>query len=281
MSNYYPILFVGALVGLITVVLSVVYFTVKDKKQDFGFDRNMKDSEIVKRLLVYAAPHKYSFVLALFIMAVSVAYDISSPLIVGYIQEMIKSDFAPSRLFSFVGLYASILLVSLVCTYFQAIILQRAGQRIVSKLREDVFAHIQSLSHGQLNHTPVGVFVTRVSNDCEHILRLFSNLIVEFAKNVVLVVGVLVAMLFVNFTLTLVALSFVPFVILFTVIFNKLLRRAYRRVKNATTDINVFLSENLSGMKITQIFNREAKKAEEFNERNMLLYKYRRGRILR
>ena len=279
MHNYYPIIFVGAIVGIISIILLVVYFMIKDNKEAVGFDRNMKDSEIIKRLFAYAGPYRWSFVLAVLIMLVSVAYDIAAPLIIGYIQEMIKGEFELQRLFSFVAVYASILLVSLVCTYFQAMLLQRVGQKIVSKLREDVFSHIDSLSHGQLNHIPVGVLVTRVANDSNHISRLFTNFLVNFAKNVVIIIGVFVAMLCVNFMLTLMVLCFVPFVIFFTVVFRKMMRMAFRRVKDATTDINVFLSENLSGMKITQIFNKEQKKVEEFEQRNQTLGQSKRQRV--
>ena len=279
MHNYYPIIFVGAIVGIISIILLVVYFMIKDNKEAVGFDRNMKDSEIIKRLFTYAGPYRWSFVLAVLIMLVSVAYDIAAPLIIGYIQEMIKGEFELNGLFVFVGVYAGILLVSLVCTYMQAMILQRVGQKILSALRLDVFSHIEGLSHEQLNHIPTGTLVTRVANDTNHISRLFTNFVVNFAKNVVIIVGVLVAMMCVNLMLTLMVLAFVPFVILFTFIFRKLLRREFRRVKDATTGINVFLSENLSGMKITQIFNREAKKTQEFESRNTELNTARRRQL--
>ena len=279
MREYYPLIFVGAVVGIISVVLLIAYFMIKDKKSAIGFERNMKDSEIIKRLFAYARPYKWDFILVFFIMLVSVAYDIASPLIVGHIQEMIKDEFELPRLFVFVGVYAGILVVSLICTYMQAMILQRVGQKILSSLRLDVFSHIEELSHAQLNHIPTGTLVTRVANDTNHISRLFTNFVVNFAKNVVIIAGVLVAMMCVNFMLTLMVLAFVPFVILFTFLFRKLLRREFRRVKDATTGINVFLSENLSGMKITQIFNREEKKTEEFEERNTELNTARRRQL--
>ena len=279
MREYYPLIFVGAIVGIISVVLLIAYFMIKDKKSAIGFERNMKDSEIIKRLFAYARPYKWDFILVFFIMLVSVAYDIASPLIVGHIQEMIKDEFELPRLFVFVGVYAGILVVSLICTYMQAMILQRVGQKILSSLRLDVFSHIEELSHAQLNHIPTGTLVTRVANDTNHISRLFTNFVVNFAKNVVIIAGVLVAMTCVNFMLTLMVLAFVPFVILFTFLFRKLLRREFRRVKDATTGINVFLSENLSGMKITQIFNREEKKTEEFELRNTELNTARRRQL--
>ncbi len=105
-------------------------------------------------------------------------------------------------------------------------------------------------------------------------------MLVNLVKNAFIVVGVLVAMLCVNYMLTLMVLCFVPFIVLFTVIFRKFSRKSYRQVKNSTTDINTFLSENLSGMKIIQIFNREQRKIDDFEVKNEKLYKAQRGQTL-
>ena len=158
--------------------------------------------------------------------------------------------------------------------------LQRTGQRILSALREDLFRHIESLSHAQLNVIPVGKLVTRVTNDTNAISMMFTNILVNLIKNCFVILGVLVAMLCLNYELTLMILCFVPFIVLFTVIFRKFSRRAYRKVKDGTTDINTFLSENLSGMKITQIFNREERKMREFSERNKKLASAKQQQIL-
>ena len=266
--QYYPLIVVGAAVGILSVIFIVAYAMIKDKKTAIGFDRNMKDGEIISRLIKYAKPYVGRFITVFLIMVASISYDIISPLIMGSITDMLSLDFELSSLWGTIILYASILLVSLVCTYLQAIILQKTGQSIISAIREDLFIHIEGLSHATLNHTPVGKLVTRVTNDTNAISMMFTNIIVNLAKNVMIIVGVLAAMLLLNYELTLMVLCFVPFILLFTVIFRKFSRRAYRRVKDATTDINTFLSENLSGMKITQIFNREDAKMAEFTEKN-------------
>ena len=271
LHEIYPLLVLGGIIGLLSVVFIVAYATIKNKKEAIGFDRHMKDSEIIVRLLRYAKPYWPQFLLVGFIMIVSIAYDIIAPVIMGGIMDMIREGFEMSDLLSFVILYAAILIVSLGATYVQSLILQRVGQKILSSLREDVFTHIESLSHGQLNAIPVGKLVTRVCNDTGAISMMFTNLLVNLVKNCFIIVGVFVAMLCINYALTLVVLCFVPFIILFTVIFRKFSRKAYRSVKDATTDINTFLSENLSGMKITQVFNREDRKADEFEEKNQRL----------
>lgn len=280
MREFYPLLIVGGFIGIISIVVLIAYLSIKDKKEAIGFDRHMKDSELAKRLLKYAKPYAGSFVLIILIMLVSVAYDVISPMIIGRIENMIKEDFPMSRLFAMVGVYASILIISMICTYVQAIFLQKTGQRIISDIRQDLFSHIESLSHAQLNATPVGKLVTRVTNDTYSLAFLFTNILVNLVKNVFVIVGVLAAMLCLNYQLTLMVLCFVPFIVLFTVIFRKFSRKVYRKVKDSTTDINTFLSENLSGMKVIQIFNREDRKYNEFFKKNSKLGNAKREQIL-
>ncbi|MBQ7333123.1 MAG: ABC transporter ATP-binding protein [Clostridia bacterium] len=277
--KYYPLIIAGAIIGAFTLVFTLAYVFMKDKKSAIGFDRNMKDGEIIKRMLKYAKPYAMNFVIVGLLMLFSISYDIISPMLIGKIQGVLKLRFEMSELLLWVLVYASILLVSLVCTYFQSILLQVTGQRILSKIREDVFSHIESLSHAQLNHIPVGTLVTRVANDTNAISILFTSILAQLIKNVFVVFGVLGAMLILNYELTLMVLCFVPFIVLFTVIFRKFSRRAHRKVKDGTTAINTFLSENLSGMKITQIFCREEKKLSEFEERNKRLSQAKRNQI--
>ncbi len=279
MREYFPLLAVGAIVGTLSVCFIVAYTLMKNKKEALGFDRHMKDGEITKRLLAYVKPHWRAFLLSGVIMVASIAYDIVAPLIVGNIEEMVKNDFPLSRLFLSVGVYAGILVVSLICTYVQSIILQKTGQKILSSMRMDLFSHIESLSHDQLNQIPVGKLVTRVTNDTNAISMMFTNLLVNLLKNFCVIIGVLVAMICLNYELTLMVLCFVPFILLFTVIFRKFSRKAYRRVKDATTDINTYLSENLSGIKITQIFNREDRKMQEFRVKTRELGRAKQNQI--
>ncbi len=268
MREYYPLLIAGAVIGTFAAAFILAYALMKDKKEAIGFDRNMKDGEITKRLLKYAKPYYKSFLLVFFIMLVSIAYDIASPLIIGSITDVLKTNFEMRELFTRIGIYVSILIVSLTCQYFQAIILQRTGQRIISSLRYDTFEHIEKLSHQQFSEIPVGKLVTRVTNDTNAVSMMFTNIFVNLAKNSLVIIGILIAMFILNLELTLMVLCFVPFIVIFTLIFRKFSRKAYRRVKDGTTDINTFLSENLSGMKIIRVFDRKKQKMKEFDEKN-------------
>jgi len=279
MREYLPILILGAIIGTFTLIFLVVFLLEKNKKASMGFERHMKDSEIVRRLFRYAGPHKGKFALVFFIMLFSIVYDILSPLIIGHIVDLVQEDFELNYLLQVVACYAGILIVSLICTFGQAMILQKIGQKILSQIRLDVFTHIETLSHDQLNNIPVGKLVTRTTNDPNAISFMFTNILVTLVKNTMVVFGVLGAMLMLNYALTLMVLCFVPFVVLFTVIFRKFSRKVHRMVSDATTDLNTYLSENLSGIKITQIFNQEERKMDDFLVRSSKLKKAKTGRM--
>ena len=165
MREYLPIWIVGAIIGAFTIVFLLAYGALCKSKDVSDQERHMPDGEIIRRLMQYAKPYWKSFVLVFFVMLCSILYDLMSPLLVGRIQGLIKDEFALKELYGMVGVYAGILVVSLVCTYLQAIILQKTGQKILSQIRLDVFTHIEGLSHDQLNNIPVGKLVTRVAND--------------------------------------------------------------------------------------------------------------------
>ena len=151
--EYLPILLVAAMVGTFALVFILAYAALrKSKDPNDDHDRKMKDSEIVSRLLAYAKPYWKSFVLVFIVMVFSICYDLVSPLLISHIQETLKGDFELSYLFTMVGIYAGILLVSLLCTYLQAMILQKTGQKILSQIRLDVFTQVEKLSHNQLNN---------------------------------------------------------------------------------------------------------------------------------
>ncbi len=278
-QEFMPVLIVGAIIGAFALVFIIAYFAIGKVAPDKESDRHMQDTELIARLLHYAKPHWKEFILVFCIMIFSIVYDIVSPLIIGDIQALVKVDFELPELYKRVAIYAGILVVSMICTYFQAIILQKIGQKILSKLRMDIFTHIESLSHEQLNNIPVGKLVTRVTNDTNAISMMFTNVLVTMVKNSMVIVGVMGAMLMLNYALALMVFCFVPFVVLFTVIFRKFSRKVHREVTDARTDINTYLSENLSGIKITQIFNREAQKMQEFLDRSRKLQRAKQHRI--
>ena len=278
MAEYLPFLIIGSVIGVFSLLFIVAWVILKKSKLT-GYDRHMSDGQIIKRLLRYAKPHWKSFLLAFVFMLAATLHSLISPLLVGKIQELVSGKFELNTLYTVVGVYCGILLVSVVCNYLQAMVLQKAGQKILSQIRLDLFTHIEGLSHAQLNAIPVGKLVTRVTNDPNAISYLFTNILVTLAKNILVIFGVLAAMLLLNYTLTLMILCFIPVLLLFTIVFRKFSRTVHRSVTDATTDINTFLSENLSGMKITQVFNQEDNKMEAFRQRSNRLRNAKLGRM--
>ena len=278
MGEFFPLIVVGATIGVLSLCFIIAYYYVRSKKTVEEYDRKMTDGQIVRRLLGYARPYAKEFLLAALLMLISIVYDLLSPVLVGEIEEMVKDQFELPALFARVAVYAGILIVSMTSMYLQTMILQKVGQKILTALRKDVFAHIESLSHEQLNNIPVGKLVTRTTNDTNAISMMFTNVLVTMIKNFMVLFGIVGVMLVKNYAMTLVVLCFVPFVVLFTAIFQTLSRRAHRAVTDSRTEVNTFLSENLSGMKITQIFNQEENKMREFEQRSRALQsaKYKR-----
>ena len=281
MNEFLPLIIACAVIGLFTLAFVAAYFVLKRRVKHPENERHMSDAYLIRRLLQYAKPYTGQFILVFFVMLLSIAYDVLSPMLLGKVQGLIKvENFQLSRLYAMVALYAGILIVSMVCTYFQAMILQSVGQKILTQIRLDTFTRIESLSHEQLNQIPVGKLVTRVSNDPNSISYLFTNILVTLLKNTMVIIGVLGAMLVLNYALTLMVLCFVPFLVVFTLIFQRFSREVHRKVNNTRTEVNTYLSENLSGMKITQIFNREDVKMEEFLEKSRRLQRAKYSRML-
>jgi len=281
MGEFWPLLIVGATIGVLSLLFLIAHFVVKSRAAAQDEERNMTDRQIISRLLGYAKPYKKEFVIVFLVMVLSIVYDLVAPVLVGKVEGLVKQEnFALSKLFAMVAIYATVLVISMVSMYIQTMLLQKTGQKILSSLRQDVFTHIESLSHEQLHNIPVGKLVTRTTNDTNAISMMFTNVLVTMIKNFMLLFGVMGAMLVVNYAMTLVVLCFVPFVVLFTVIFQKFSRRAHRAVTDSRTELNTFLSENLSGMKITQIFNREDQKMADFLGRSRSVQKAKMGRLV-
>lgn len=275
MNIYLPLLIVGALIGTLATIFILAYAFMKNKKEAVGFDRNMKDMDLIRRLARYAYPYRFKLLGLLVFVVFSILTNLVSPLLMGKIEELVKDHFELNTLYLYVGCYIALLLFSLFSTYILSVSLQKIGQKIVSAIRLDTFVHIESLSHEQLNNIPVGKLVTRVTNDTGALSHLFTNMISNLVKNVFIIVGTLILMFTVNYAMTLMVLCFVPFIVLFTLIFRQFSRRAHREVKDATTELNTYLSENLSGIKITQIFGKEQEKMDQFETRARTLAKAR------
>lgn len=190
-----------------------------------------------------------------------------------------RDDLKSLRHYDFTGilkaavLYLFLLLSGFVLNALDTWLLQKMGQQIIFKMREEVFTHIHSLSLSFFNNTPVGKLVTRVSNDTEAVNELFSTILVKLFKNFVKIIGYAVVMLSINVKMALVSFAFLPVVTVLTFFFRYLSRKAYKITRNRITDLNTFLSEHLSGMKLIQIFAREEEKCAQFEKKSEDLFR--------
>lgn len=281
MHEYFPVLVVGAVIGFLLTVFTTAFFLIKDKTLTDRFERHMKDGELIKRLFPYARPYAKNFLIVFLLMLVAISYEILSPLMISHIEETVKTaGFALSHLFVSVSVYAGVIVVAMIAYYFQAVLLQKTGQKIITGIRLDLFDKIEGLSHDRLSEIPVGKLVTRVTNDVDGVSLAFTGLLVDCTKSLFILVGVTAAMFLLNWQLGLLVFGFLPFVALFTLLFRHFSRRAHRMQKNATTDLNTMLSEHLSGMKIVQVFNREDETGRLFEEKNRSLAAARRQHAL-
>lgn len=187
------------------------------------------------------------------------------------LSELRKTDF--SGICQAAAIYLLVLLCVFAFNVVQTYILQKLGQDIIYQMREEVFAHVHRLSLQFFNLTPVGKLVTRVASDTETINEMFTNVLVKLFKNTIKILGFAVVMLSINVRLTLYAFLLLPIVTVLTIVFRYFSRQAYRITRNRITEINTFLSENLSGMKLIQIFTREKEKYDEFEEKSLGIFK--------
>ena len=255
-------------------------------------DRSMKDSYIIKRTWQYIKPYWKRLLLAIFLMILMIGLQLIIPQFTKEIIDLLRIKYEPDgvtmiamdlgnlhMVFIFAAIYFACVIGNAVLLYINTMILQHLGQDVIYDLRMTVFNHIDSLSVNQLNNIPVGSLVTRLTSDTNQLSDLFTNTIVNLFKNFLLLTGVLVMMYVMNWVLALYITIYIPIIFAVTFIFRKYLRRNYRIVRKNFSIMNAFLNENISGMKITQIFNQEERKIDEFDKLNNNIIKARQKDI--
>lgn len=193
------------------------------------------------------------------------------PLTQDEIKDFRSIDF--SNLWKYTILFLMVSVLGLLVNYFQMLLLHFTGQKIIYKIRNEIFEHIQGLSVQFFNNQPVGKIVTRVTNDTESLNEMYTSVIVNSVKNILMLIGIAVTMFIINVQLTLYVFMVIPFIIISALIFRKYSRKIYRDVRTRVAKINAFLSENISGMRIVQIFSREEATMNKFKKDNKKLLK--------
>ena len=239
-------------------------------------DKKIPFKVMVKRTFVYVKKEWLSFLFAGFLILLNVALDIAFPLFMRDLTNNLQSPNISLQIILTIAIGYFILSVfSQVFAYLLAMILQKAGQRIVYGLRMEVFEHIENMSQNQFNEMPVGSLVTRVVSYTAALSELFTTILVNLVKNVLTIIGVYTIMYFISWKLSLIMLGFVVVVFVISFFFRKIIHKIFTEERQYISDLNTFLNENLSGMKIIQIFNQEKRKHKQFNVKNENLRKTR------
>ncbi len=237
-------------------------------------DRILPTKVLAKYMYIYMKKYMLQYLFAIFLMVINVACVLLSPYLSGLVLAKLGEETIVYQEILLIGLFDLVsIIVMLITQYALTMTLHRTSHQIILTLREDVFAHIQKLSHAQLNSIPVGTLVTRATSDVNVLFNMYTNVLVNILKSIVTVIAVFVTMFMLNAYLSLILLIIVPVLIIVSYIFRKYLRKVHRNVRSDVASMNAFLSENISGMKVTQIFNAEEKKYDEFINTNKHLQK--------
>ena len=248
-----------------------------DEIEKLKGDKKLPRSVMFKRTLKYVRPEWPSLLLASILVLVSVGVEILYPLFMQQLTNTLQTptDKTTKIIIMITVGYFTLGVILQIATYFEAMILQKAGTRVVYKLRMEVFEHILNMSQNQFNEMPVGSLVTRVVSYTSSLSELFTSIIVQLTKNILMIVGVYAMMFVISWKLSLIMLIFVVVVFAISMVFRTIIHKIFTQERKYISDLNTFLNENLSGMKIIQIFNQEKRKHKEFNEKNDALRRVR------
>lgn len=244
-------------------------------------ERTMTNKELFKKLFRYLKPELGKFLSAILMLMISVGCGLAIPLLNGEtIKVMGETVVNYNEILKIALIFVGVTIIAFTAEYSQALLLQHAGQSIIYNVRMDVFRHLEYTSIEQINQIPIGKLVTRVTNDTNALNELFTDVLINLLKSLVTLIGVIIFMFINNVKLASYMVTLMPFILVMTFAFNFWTRKAYRKVRKNLSEINASLSENLSGMKITQVFNAEEKQYKEFKERNERLRKSNLKQIL-
>ncbi len=255
------------------------------KKPDNGVHEGIADvhyeGSAMKRLLAYLKPHRKTLAICVTLVIALTVLDLYRPILIGdAIDRYITGSWQPGEeaqlrfmgVLKAAGLYVLLLLARFICNRRQMLMMQQVGQDIIYGVRNDLFRHVEELNMRFFDITPVGKIVTRLTNDVESINEMFSNILIKLFQNVLKIVGLAVIMLSLNVRMALFSFVFLPVVAALTYFFRRMSRKAYQITRTRLTDMNTYLSEHISGMKVIQLFGQEIKKLHEFSDKNDKLY---------
>lgn len=243
------------------------------------------DAQLARRLLRYLRPYQWRVVFALVLTLAVTPLELVTPYlfkvgvdsyIVPVVEHRLARDVGMRGILWVALAFIATLFLSFTVQYVQIRVMQRVGQQTMYDLRGEIFRHLQRLPMSFYDRSPVGRLVTRVTTDVDALNELFAAGIVTMLNDFVLLVGIAVFLLWLNWQLALMAFSVLPLILLVTGLFRGKVRDANRRIRTAIARINAFLQEHISGIAVVQLFNREHRARQHFeklNRTHMLAYK--------
>lgn len=241
-----------------------------DDKEKLVGDKKYPLKEIFKKCYKYFKEVRLLIIFALLIILINVGLDIILPLLVEQVVDNLKDpvNIALKVVISVSVSYFVISLINQAFRFLETYLLQKAGNKVVYNLRVETFKHIQEMSLDQFEVMPTGSLVTRVCSYTAQLSDLFTKEIVNLIRNIITVVGIYAVMLSISPKLSLIVLGFAAIVLVVSIFFRKYTSKLFRLEKGYISDLNTTLSEDISGMKIIQIFNQEEKMKGSYYEKN-------------
>ena len=232
------------------------------------------DLRLWRRISGYTLPHWPSVLGAVLLSLAITACSLALPHLVKQAVDsfIIAPGLSPEARLAGVGhlsaLFLLLVAASFVANFFQVVVLELAGQRIMHHLRQDLFRHLLSLANPFFNRNPVGKLVTRLTNDVQNMYEMFSTVIVSLFNDFARLAGILAILLLMNWRLALLMMLLVPVIIFNTVLFSRLARLAFRDIRTQMARLNSFLQEAIGGISIIQLFGRQDYSTARFGEQN-------------
>ncbi len=234
------------------------------------------DARIMRRLLTYVRPYTWLTLLALLLLLIVSLIDLAGPALTGYGIDQYIAPTAHTLsttnrnigLLTVIVIYFIILTVGLIVRYLHVLLLNVVGQRIMFDMRSQMFEHLQRLSLSYFDHNPVGRLMTRLTNDVDSLNEMFTSGAISIISDILTLIGVTIAMLIINWELALVTFVVLPPLLWIASYFRIAMRDNFRAIRVRLARINAYAAENIAGMYIVQLFNRERRNYERFDVLN-------------
>ncbi|HYP41241.1 MAG TPA: ABC transporter ATP-binding protein [Chloroflexia bacterium] len=226
------------------------------------------DAHLMRRILTYMRPYRAKVVVAFILIFATAAVELTGPFLAKVAIDEAIVPGKPDLLLPIVAIFLGALAAAFVLRYAQNYIMQVIGQNVMYDIRQQIFSHLQHQSLSYFDRNPVGRIISRLTNDVDALNEFIGSGVVTVAGDVAILVGVVIVMLVMDWKLALVSLAVLPLIALASHQFQRLMRTTYRQQRVRLARVNAFLQENISGMLVVQLFNREKRKFNEFDDLN-------------